>query len=258
MREIILLAFALCIMSCSKDSVEPYLPDVILQDSIPERVFYFDLDYVCSVSGTNFLEKQTSFPTPFSKTSYSSFKATSEQVTGNGLRSAVANVRQGIHAIEDSLASNGDPVWQDVFELSVQLNIATEGDVAFGSLFEKDQLIEFLTVGKTFRTNADSLGHIALLGKWEWFREENPVNGIFNINLPQAPDLGIRNYNIKVLAVEDYQDISRTGELLKDALKVTIEVEGSVQITTSVSDPQYSFNEMNINAGTIVFLVDYK
>lgn len=258
MRNTLYILVAICIMSCSEDTPMPFLPDVILQDSIPERVFYFDLDYTCSSNGANELEKQSTFPTPFSRTSYSSFKATSETDTENGLRSALCTVRQGIHAIEDSIAADGDPAWQDVFELTVKLNIAPEGDVAFGSLFVKDQLIEFLTIGKSFGTDTDSLGHIALLGRWEWFRDENPVTGIFNINHPMAPDLDVRDYSITVVDVEDYQDISRTGEVLKDALKVTIEVEGLVQITTAVQDPLYSFDTMNIKKGTIVFLVDYQ
>ena len=257
MKYMLYMVLVICSMSCSKDSPTPFLPDLVLQDSIPARVFYFDLDYTCHSGGGNTIEKRSSFPTPFSKTSYSSFKATSESETDNGLRYVLCNVRQGLHAIEDSLAADGDPAWQDAFELSLKLNIATEGDIPFGSLFEKEQLLEFLTIGKTFRTHADSLGHIALLGKWEWFREEDPVTGIFNINHPEAPDLDIRNYTITVVDVEEYQDLSRTGEVLKDALKITVEVEGSVQITTSVDDPLYNFDEMNISSGKIVFLADY-
>lgn len=258
MKYILYIFVVLGAVSCSTDSEVPFFVDLDLQDSIPERIFYFDLEYESLYKGEATGQEFVSFPTPFSKTSYSSFDATSESRTEDGLRFVLCNLKQGLHIIEDSLDANGTPALQDLFELDVKLNLAVEGDVGFGSLFEKEQLTEFLTIGKTFGSDPDSLGHIALLGEWQWLQGSHPSTEFFYINRQRDKQPELRDYSITIVDVEDYQDLDRGGSVIKEALKVTAEIEGTVQVSTDGFGEQYPIDQLNISNGTLVFLVDYQ
>lgn len=255
----ILLPVVIAIVGCSEDPYTSVIDGIVLKDSIPERVFYFSYDYIGLRQGTEQDMSQVSFPTPYSRTSYSSFTATSRVRVEDGIRYIDCELKQGLHAMEDSVDAVGGPIWVDQHTLNLRLNIAPEGDVTFGTLYSKEEVLSFLQVDKTYGTDVDAIGDIAVQGNWRWLVGDRPEDGQFALNSDTYGPIGIQDYSITVTEIVDYQDFTRTGELIKDALKVTVSIDGTLGVSASVpGDPTLEIDQLQVENATVVFLVDYR
>lgn len=256
MRNIILLATMLLLItmiSCEKESPFTELDD--LQDEFPEALFWYNFDYAGFDGSTLIRESNYSYPIAGDKYSFSRFEATSIVGNGNNLRFAACRLDQSPFQVFDSIT--GDQTsFGPSSQMRFKLNLAPEGDVVLGTLFSKEDLLDFLEVGKEFSTEANTLGSIEFWYNWIW-EEPQPLDVFTQLHRAgEDENITENDYSITVTNVEEYEDLTRDGELIKKALKVTVKFSGRI----GVNEPEggQPISHLQVSQGTAVFLVDYQ
>lgn len=244
--------------SCNDDTLTNFDEDEGLKTEFPESLFEFEFDYTPYFEGEQIAEKDSfHYPIPLDHDSFTNFYAESEVKNNSGIRFVRSILNQSSYLIDDTLKSNNFiPIYASRF--GIKLNVATSGDAINGELYEKETLLDFLQEGKTYPTVENQLGAIELT--YQKYHEHLIISqgDAVNMGINSFGDIGASDYSVKVVSVEDYDDLTREGELIKSALRVVIEFEGLIGAS---SDPDLPANiradQWDVENGRATFIVDY-
>ncbi len=249
----LLVSFSFLFFSCEKESAN-LLDELDLKSEFPDALFSFDFNFITTVSNASVGEKDILFPTPDSDTSFGSFKATSEVLVEDNIRFVNARLNQGFHAVDSIVDKN---VWIPEFDFNIKLNMEASGDVPFKELFKKEELLDFLTIGKEFNGGQDTVGSIEIQGFW---KSNSPfeVGHTFYFGIDKHQNIGDGEYTVTIVDVEDYSDLKRNDDLIKEALKVTISFTGDIGVSSDPTlDASEKIDQLSVEEGKAVFLVDF-
>jgi len=260
LQYIFLMAMStLFCLACNEDSLSTFDEDEGLKTEFPAALFEFSFDYTSSLQGEQIADIDSfHFPVPLDHDSFTAFEATSEVRNNSGIRYVRNTLDQGLYLKEDTLTP-GSFYWIDGGRFVIKLNVATSGDAINGEPYEKAVLLDFLQEGKIYPTEKNQLGAIELTYQKSYFLPPNDnVGKLVNAGIDQFGDIGLSDYSVKVVSVEDYEDRTREGTLIKTALKVIIEFEGVIGVSSNPFLPaNLKADQWDIQNGRASFIVDY-
>ena len=244
--------------ACSEDSTLTFDEIEDLNIEFPEALFEVSFGFAPLINGEEVdTIKNVIAPTPLDPYSFSSFDAISDVKNKNGIRYVESTLLQGLHG--DILPGvPGEAEWKDKSEFIIKLNVATSGDAINGEPYEKSILLDFLEEGKTYPTEEWQLGAISLMyRKDNLFSGENEGRRVF-VGIDQHDNIGESNYGVTLISVEDHEDRTRDGELIKMALKVTIGFEGVIGVSSHKDLPaNLMVDQWAFQNGRASFIIDY-
>lgn len=261
MKKIMYLSFLISILvlanSCDDKSNSSFDEDQGLNVDFPEALFEFSFEYVGLRQGQEIGNIDSVLaPTPKNPYSFASFDAVSNVHNDNGIRYVESTLIQGLHGSEED--ENGEVYWSDKSEFIIKLNVSTTGDAVDGEPYDKEVLLEFLKEDQYYPTNKDQLGAIELMYKRDnlWSGDNDGLT--MYIGIDEYENIGDSGYEVKVVKIEDHEDRTREGELIKEALKVTIEFEGIIGLSNHPSlDEGATADQWTVRNGKASFLIDY-
>ncbi len=255
-----LTATILLSIGYNSDLSSTFDEDEGLKNEFPESLFDFDFTPLMNGEQTSNSDS-IHIPIPLDQYSFANFKATSDVKNENGIRFVECILDQETYGVPDS-ASFANNIFMynyvDEANLNIKLNVATSGDAINGDLFEKHILLDFLEEGKTYPTDKDQLGAIELT----YFERnshslDNQSKPIW-LGINAHDNLGESDYTVKIISVEDYDDLTREGELIKSALRVVLEFEGLIGVSSHPHlEEELKADQWEIKNGIASFIVDY-
>lgn len=244
--------------SCSTDDYASFDEERGLQTEFPDALFEVSFDFFAIYNGETAENMESILaPTPKDPYSFTSFKAESDVKNDMGIRYVESTLFQGLHSTQESQLA-GDPKWEDNSTFIIKLNVATSGDALNGEPYEKQVLLDFLEEGKVYPTEKDMLGAIELMyTKDDVFSKVNEGKRLY-VGIDEYNNIGESQYGVRILSIEDHEDRTREGELIKTALKVTIAFEGILGVSSNPNlSEELKVDQWNIERGTASFIIDY-
>ena len=256
MKYILLIVVTLTFLSCEKES--PFTEIEGLNSEFPESLFSFSGNYEAFTGNDKVRDSSFLYPRPLDVKSFENFSATSLVDDRNDVRFAECTLSKGTYYL--GTKTNNFLDYDASSKFVIKLNIAPVGDGSIGTYFKKQELLDFLDTDNEFFPIPDRIGSIEL--SWKWDYDNKSDAGLPHYAGFDGSGNSLSNsYFINVVSVEDYQDVTRTGEVIKNALKVTINFEGSMGVRSPLTPiggvPEADISHIDINGGTATFLVDY-
>jgi len=230
-------------ISCSKVEFEETLPETNINTSLFGACF----ERTLSDPSDPWIE-EISFPIVGNSENFEAFHMSNRLLSKNGIRSISVELRQFAYFenFDSSMFSRGT-------RLTFKFNIGTTSDIVSGTPFSKEELEDFLIVGKMFNSTINKLGTIEM----EYFAHDEEDVGTLTKNFLMGDDSAeLNKNNVTIKNVEEFVDKDYDGNILSNGFKVDLEFKFTG--TIRLPDLPHPYMKCELNKGKASLYIPYE